>query len=394
MIPGIEFTDEGIIAPSREEVTAGLWDMMRAAFGSNLNEDARTPQGQLVTSLTAIIRQRDDASIALANNFDPRYAVGQFQEALAAVYFLTRKTAVPSVAQLEFIGVTGTLIPQGFVVIDDSDRRWVTSRDIAIGDGLVDARCETPGPIQAAADTITTPLESIPGLDRVTNPSPAAAGSAAESRLAFEMRRYESVAANSWGMNRSVRGAVDNLPRVIDTYVIDNPTDSTITVGSTNYPMIRNSLLVSVVGGDDHDIAGAILKKGGTGCAFEGNTEVLYVDEETGNVNHPEYLVRFLRPDHITLSVRLTVIDADSISFQNTEKAKQHIVTSLQSGDYRTRIGGMLVGANYICGLDNQVVRPVRIELSTDGVTWLDSIQFGVDQFPVISIEDVSVVSL
>lgn len=394
MIPGIEFTDEGIIAPSREEVTAGLWDMMRAAFGSNLNEDARTPQGQLVTSLTAIIRQRDDASIALGNNFDPRYAVGQFQEALAAVYFLARKTAIASVAQLEFIGLTGTLIPQGFVVIDDSGNQWATSRDHLIGSGLVDATCTTVGPIQAAADTITTPLEMIPGLDRVSNPSPAAVGAAAESRLAFELRRYESVAANSWGMNRSVRGAVDNLPGVIDAFVIDNPTDASITVGSTAYPMIRNSLLVSVVGGDDYEIAGAVLKKGGTGCAFAGNTEVLYVDEETGNVTHPEYEVRFLRPDHVTVSVRITVIDAGSISYQNTEKAKQSIVDSIQSGEYRGRIGGQLIGANYICALDSQIVRPVRIELSTDGSTWADILQFGVDQFPTVSINNVTLVSL
>lgn len=394
MIPGIEFTDVGMIAPSREDVEAGLWEIMRGAFGPNLNTDPRTPQGQLVTSLTAEIRRRDDASIALGNNFDPRYAVGQFQEALAAVYFLTRKTAIASVAQLEFIGLAGTPIPAGFIVIDDSGNQWATSRDHLIGSGLVDAACTTPGPVQASADTITTPLEMIPGLDRVSNPSAAAVGTDAESRRAFELRRYESVAANSWGMNRSVRGAVDNLPGVIDTLVIDNPTDSSITVGNTNYPMIRNSLLVSVVGGDDYDIAGTILKKGGTGCAFVGNTDVLYIDEETGNVTHPQYEVRFLRPEHITVSVRLTVIDASAISYQNTEKAKQHIVDSLQSGEHRGRIGGQLVGANYICGLDSQVVRPVRVELSTDGVTWADILQFGVDEFPTTSINNVELVSL
>ena len=55
MIPVIEITDIGPVAPTREAITVGLWEMMRGAFGEDLNEDARTPQGQLVTSLTAAI---------------------------------------------------------------------------------------------------------------------------------------------------------------------------------------------------------------------------------------------------------------------------------------------------------------------------------------------------
>lgn len=394
MIPVIQFTENGLVAPTREEIAAGLWDIMRDAFGSDLNEDARTPQGQLVTSLTAVIEDQNNAMIELGNNFDPRYAFGQFQEALGAIYFLQRKLATRSVAQLEFVGLPGVGIPQGFLIVDDAGFEWEVLVASSVGAGLVNAACTTSGPVQAAPNTITTFKETIDGLDTVTNPNAAAVGSDAETRAQFEDRRYASVAANSKMTNGAVQGAVGNLSGVIDVFVVDNPTDSSITVGVTDYPMIRNSLLASVVGGDDYAIAQQILIKGGTGCAFVGNTEVLYKDETSENPIPPEYIVKFLRPDHITTYLRLTVVDAASISFANSEIAKKHIVDGFQSGTYRARIGGMVIGANYLCGLDAPVVRPVKLEVSTDNATWFEYLEFGVDQFPVTSTANVSLVSI
>lgn len=395
MIPPIEFTETGIVAPTREQVTAGLWEIMAAAFGSDINPDSRTPQGQLVTSLTAIITDRDNASVELGNNFDPRYAVGQFQDALGAIYFLTRKTETRSIAWLEFVGIDGTLIPKGFLMVDDAGFEWESTSSVSLSAALVEFICTTPGPIQAAPRTIKTFKQAIDGIDRAENPAAAAAGSAEESRSDFESRRYDSVAANSKNMNSSVRGAVNNLPGVIDIYVTDNFTDDTIFVGNTNYPMIRNSLLVSVVGGDEMSIAEQIIVKGGTGCSFVGNTVVTWKDDEVSSaVVPPEYEVKFLRPDHVTIFIRLTVVDAASISYLNTEAAKASIVKNFQSGANRARIGGMLVGSNFICGLSTSVIRPVKIELSTDEIYWYEYIQFGVDQYPTTSTLNVSVVSI
>lgn len=195
-------------------------------------------------------------------------------------------------------------------------------------------------------------------------------------------------------MNAAVYGAVGNLPGVIDVFVADNPTDASITVGLTDYPMIRNSLLVSVVGGDDQDLAKTIMVKGGTGCAFVGNTEILWKDEATLGLYKPEYMVKILRPDHVTVSLRLTVVDTSTISYANSEAAKAQIVSAFQSGDYRARIGGLVVGANYLLELDSALIRPVRLELSTDGVTWAEFKEFGVDQYPTTSTANVTLVGI
>lgn len=397
MIPRIEFTDDGPVAPTREAITAGLWQMMNEAFASSqvpLSQDARTPQGQLVTSLTALIDDQNSAMIELANNFDPRYAFGAFQEALGAVYFLTRGQATPSIAQLEFTGLPGTAIPKDFVIVDDSGREWKTTTASVVGAGLVEAICTTPGPIQAAPGTINTFKETIDGLDRVENPSAAAVGANEETRAQFEDRRYESVAANSKMTNGAVRGAVGNLPGVIDVMVVDNPTDNSIVVGSTDYPMIRNSLLASVVGGDEQLIAEQILIKGGTGCSFVGNTEVTYLDKFSGNVRPPQYTVKFLRPAHVNTYLKLTVINPELVSYASIQDVKSKILEEFHSGENRARIGGMVIGANYLCAIESENIRPVKMEVSTNGSTWSDLIEFGVDQFPVTSSENISVVGL
>lgn len=394
MIPVIEITDIGLVAPTREAITVGLWEIMRGAFGEDLNEDARTPQGQLVTSLTASIDNQNSAMIALGNNFDTRYAIGQFQEALGAVYFLTRKLATRSIAMLDFIGIGGTVIPQGYLIVDDAGFEWEVSAASTVGAGLVAALCTTSGPIQAAPLTITTFKETIDGLDRVENPAAAAAGSNQESRSNFETRRYESVAANSKNMNASVRGAVGNLAGVIDVFVADNPTDASIVIGETDYPMIRNSLLVSVVGGDDQQLAEMILIKGGTGCSFMGNTSILWKDEASGGALPPEYIVKLERPAHVTVSLRLTVVDPSAISYANSQAAKAQIVADFQSGEYRARIGGLVVGANYMLNLDSALLRPVKLELSTDGVAWEEFMRFGVDQYPTTSTANVTLVGI
>jgi hypothetical protein len=52
------------------------------------------------------------------------------------------------------------------------------------------------------------------------------------------------------------------------------------------------------------------------------------------------------------------------------------------------------VGANYLLNLDSALLRPVKLELSTDGVTWEEFQRFGVDQFPVTSTANVTLVGI
>lgn len=388
-IPSVQITPEGYRAPTREEVTAGLWRMMSDAFGNDINQDARTPQGQLVTSLTAACMDKDAQFIELANNFDPRFATGKFQEALGAIYFLTRATATHSVVRIEFTGLAGTVVPVGQQVQDENGNIWETteSGEVAVSTGTIElwARAMEPGPIMAMIGSINELLDAPEDIDRAENLTPAIPGINEESRVDFELRRAESVSANSRLTNQAVRGAVFDLDGVIDVRVVDNPSDDAITVGATDYPMIRNSLLVSVVGGDDYEIAGRIMAKGGTGCAFVGNTEVLWRDTDSYDDGFPpEYTVRFLRPDVIPLYFDVKVADYNSLTFPQLQELRRSILRQLESGRNRARIGGRVVPTAFNCGIDS-ALNVVQIQVSTDNATWKNLIEFGIDEFPAIA---------
>ena len=133
MIPKIEITDVGYIAPTTQEINDGLWQMVEAAFGGNVSRVQGTVQYQFVTSWTAMIKDAYDNLISLGNQFDPRYAEGIWQDAIAQLYFLTRKLATKSVCPVIFKGLTGAQIPEGFAVRDVAGRDWLTVGAYNIG---------------------------------------------------------------------------------------------------------------------------------------------------------------------------------------------------------------------------------------------------------------------
>lgn len=395
-IPIPTVTEKGIIAPTTDEVINGLWRMFVSAFGIDLNQTMNTPQGQLTTSLSASLRNRDDLLIQLMNQVDPQYSTGIWQDAIAKLYFLTRQTETKSTAQVTFYGLAGSNIPVGFQLQDQAGNIWVTTGDFFIGEngeGTGSVQCLTSGEIDAAPNTITIIVTALEGVERVTNTVAAVAGVKEESRESFEIRRNESVAANAKGTDSAVRGEISRLPNVVDVWAKSNPTDETVYFGSTNYPVIRNSILISVVGGVDYDIAWASLVKAGTGCSFNGNTEVTVTDNDVLSVEPLTYDIKFLRPNNKRLQFKVVVSDPLDISYDAEQAIKNAILDALKSGKTRARIAQNIRAVQYAPSAINATsLEIVSIEISLDdGVTWIDKYQLGVDEYPVTTAFDIEV---
>lgn len=396
-VPSIKITNQGIIAPSTQEVKNGLWQMFLQAFGTDLNQSEDTPQGQLVVSLTAIVQDERDKMIQLMNQFDPQYSTGIWQDAIGELYFLTRQEDTFSNAPILLEGLSGQVVPTGFQIGDQSGNIWQTTGDFIIDTGgsiTGTVQCLTAGAIEAAPNAITNIIVALSGLDRVTNPSAAIAGLDEESKENFEIRRQESVAANAKNTDASVRGAIANLPSVVDVWVKSNPTDATVNFGSTNYPVTRNSILISVVGGTDYDIAWQALVKAGTGCSFNGNTHVTVYDTDAYPQSPPEYSVTFLRPSNVMIYWRVKLLDLSKLTVEADLNIKAAIINAMSIGSTRARIGGVLRAAAYICkisSIDSQIDLE-SVEISTDNLNWKNVIEIGVDQFPVSSTSTISIV--
>src|SRR5262249_51765144 len=188
----------------------------------------------------------------------------------------------PTVVACTCVGAFGTVIPAGAQAQDTSGNIYqcVDGGTIPIGGTMSLAFANlNNGPIPCPANTLTKIYRAIPGWDTINNPGDGVLGNDVETRAEFEARRKASVAVNARGSLQAVFSNVLEVPDVIDAYATENVTNAVVNVGATNYPLAPHSLLVSVEGGDNDEIANAIWLKKDIGCDMNGNTTVVVTDQ-------------------------------------------------------------------------------------------------------------------
>lgn len=302
-VPPIVFGPAGPVAPSAAEILTGVRADLNAAFGGDLNPALETPQGQLASSETAVVKDKDDQFVFLANMFDPAYSLGRYQDALARIYFIYRIGAEPTTVTVTCGGLAGTIIPAGTLIKSSSDDNLYAATNAgtiaSIGTVDIDFENTITGPIACPIDSVEL-YQTIPGWDTVTNAGAGVLGNDEESRAAFEARRFASVAINARGILGAIEGAVLAVPDVIDAYTTENPTGSPLVI--TGVTLDPHSLYVAVAGGTDQAVAEAIWSKKAPGCDYTGDTTVTVHDT---NPAYPDpgipYDVTFQRLDPLVI---------------------------------------------------------------------------------------------
>ena len=116
------------------------------------------------------------------------------------------------------------------------------------------------------------------------------------------------------------------------------------------------------------------------------------IDNDTLAVEAPTYSVKFLRPTTTTVKFKVTFDDINQLSSFDEQKIRNAISSALGSGRTRARIAQNLRAVQYVSAVTAVTdLELISIEVSLDGVTWVDRLQFGVDQFPVSSLADITV---
>jgi hypothetical protein len=398
-VPPLVFTDTGVSVPEESAILAGVQADMNTAFGGGLNPGLTTPQGQLAQSLTAIIGDANGQIAEVANQVNPDFASGAFQDAIGRIYFLNRIPGSGSVVTATCTGAVGTVIPAGSAAQDTNGyiyRATVTATIGAGGSVDVPFQNETFGPINCVPGALSTIYKSIPGWDTINNTNSATLGRLVESRADFEYRRLNSVALNSVNMVQSVYANVLNVPDVIDARVIDNPEGETVTYGSTDYPLIKNSIVVSVVGGNEDAVARAIWDKKPPGCNYNGNTTVDVTDDSGYDAPVPTYPVTFLVPTDAPAYFAVSIASNPALPANIQDLVKAAIIAQFNGtdGGARARIASTIYAGRYYGGVSaiNENVEVLSILMSLDSGSVTDtSITFGIDQRPTISAANVTV---
>lgn len=397
-VPKIQFTATGLVVPQESEILNGVLTDWDQAFGGGMNKALETPQGQICSSEAAIIADNNAVMAELVNQIDPDTASGFMQDCIARIYFLDRIPGAPTVVACDVTGALGTIIPVGAQAQDTSGNLYVSLQQVTIPvSGSIPCQFAnvSNGPIPCPAHTLNAIYRQIPGWDAIDNAIEGILGQNVETQAAFAYRRAQSVALNARGSLPSVYAAVFDVEGVDDVYAAENVTNGTVTIGSTNYPLLAHSLLVSVVGGTDPDVANAIWTKKDLGCDMNGNTTVVVTDSSGYSPPLPTYNITFLRPTPLPIKFAVTLTDSPNLPSGIVDLVKASIIDTFNgttNGGNRVRIGSLLLASKFYPGVIaiGPEVSVISILLGTTTPT-LTSVLIGVDQAPTVSASDISV---
>ena len=395
--------DTGFSVDDVSDVRSAVAQAWKQAFKSDgtaeLNTEPETPAGQIIDSQTASITQKDSELLYLANMLNPLKATGIFQDALAEIYFLQRKPAIPSSAVIKCAGLPGTVIPVSAQVMSTADDTiWQNTEAQTIGaDGTCECvfECQSAGLVSAAAGTLSRINTMVAGWDTAVNEAAAVVGQNAETQGAFEARRYASVGLNSRGTIAAVYARVANCANVVSCIVRENKTNVPIEIDG--YFLKAHSVFVSVVGGSDEDIAEAIYNSCSAGCDYNGNTTVAVTDSATKAVE----TVIFYRPEEFDVYVKVTLQGKDSLPDEYETTVKNAVYDNFY-GESSATIGGdpilrvapgdTVLASRFIPSvLDSGIAQVVRILVSTDGQSWSETAYMPITGNPTLTADRITV---
>lgn len=393
-MPQISFTPAGLVLPTEAAVLAGVQADINAAFGGGVNPALETPQGQLASSEAAVIADKNAEVALIVNQIDPQYADGRFQDAIARIYYLTRKPATSTSVTATLGGVASTVIPAGTLAQDTGGNTYSLTANATVGvGGTVNAEFQNiaTGPIPCPASSLIKVYQSISGWDTITNSADGTLGQDVETREDFEFRRKNSVAINAKGTPESIYAAVFAVDNVLDAYVIDNPTGVAVNTGATNYPVLAHSVYIAVVGGIDADIAAAIWSKKDLGCDYNGNTSASVTDTSGYSYPYPTYTVKFERPGPLAIKFAVSIVNSPSLPSDIVTLTKNAIVARFNGtdGTARERIGSTIFASRYYGAVPGSASL-ISILIGTSSAT-LTQVSVGIDQKPTLSTSDIAV---
>jgi hypothetical protein len=393
----------GYVAPAEADVLAAVLADISSAFGGGLNTALSTPQGQLASSIAAVIGDKNNLFLDYVNKVDPRYSSGRMQDAHGYIYFMERVPSRPTTVQCLCTGLVGTPIALNAQAKDQANNLYVCSVAATIGsDGTVTTSFTNVvnGPTPCPAGTLDTIYGAIPGWDTITNVADGVLGNLVESPQEFEVRRKNSVALNAIGILPSVFAEVassgkdldpPNIPT--DVYVTQNVTSENKTVKGVL--LVPHSVYVAAEGGDTQAIADAIWRKTSGGCDYNGNTTVNVQDQDGYDAPFPTYAVKYQVPAGLAIKFLVTIAASDQLPSDVNTLIKNAIVDAFSGldGGSRARIGQDVFASRYYSPVINSAagVEIVSILVGTSTAN-ANSVTVRIDQFPTITSNDIVVV--
>lgn len=352
----------------------------------NINTDPSTPQGQIITSLT----QTDLSTISYLENLANAFFFGgngYFLDLWAWNLFrVTRKQGIPSSVLIKIQGVSGTEIPNDFIV-SNGDLNYRISQAVTIPEsGTLEVvfYCETISTFTAPKNSINQIVTIINGVERVNNENMAKPAILKESDGELFQR---CVYFGSTAKNASFRSILANVAEVqgVDRIAgAENVTNQSVEISGVT--LTPHSICLVVDGGEVENIAKAIFSSRATGCDMVGDTEYsLFLENQS-------YTYKFYRPKQVELKAEVKVSGTGILIPSNYEFQVKNILSDfINSLDINKNITQPLLANNLIKNIQDLNVIDIKFGLKS-GTVGYENIQLKLNEAAFISLDDIKVI--
>jgi len=310
-------TPLGIEIKRLPEILENFKTSFKHYFGDDIRTDPNSVFGlfsKVPAEIEAIIWEEIENAY---NSRNLKSAEGVSLDNIALILGRDRLRSTQSYATLTLYGIDGTLVPKDNRFEDDLGEVWIQDETVQITSGQADVivRCLTFGDIRAAAGSINKILDSVVGLNSVSNALDAIPGREAETDAELRNRLYKSVRGTGRGTYDTLTDSLIEIDDVTYARIIDNPTDTADAYGTPPH-----GFTAVTEGGEEEEIAEKIWQNKPAGIATGGSTSVIVKD--SAGYDHTINFEKATLVD-IYLEVDITVL-AGTV---NTDEMKTNIVT-------------------------------------------------------------------
>lgn len=360
----------GLTTATREELVAQYTAAFQAIYGSDINLDQDSPDGQLMMIFIQTCLDNLDLMTQIYNGFDPDKAFGVVLDSRVAyngiqrldgTYTVTNVTITTDRA-LTLVGLDDPEEDEPYTVSDNAGTQWVlinTESPVSSGSYVYAFRAKNPGATLTTVNTITTPITIVLGVTAINNPTTyTTLGTNEETDAELKVRRQKSVTLASQGYLAGLVAALESTEGVTDAIVRENVTSTTDGDGIPGH-----SIWVIVDGSaTDLDIATAIYRKRNAGAGMYGAVSY-FIDQVDGTT----FEIKWDVVTSQNLFIKFTATSLDGVNSPDIAAIRSGLPTS-----FVTTINGQ-VNINDLATLvqeidNNTLVTSAGFSLTSGGV--------------------------
>lgn len=384
----IQYDENGIVIQNLTEILDERENNLKTFLGDDfvISGESVVANLQLADADRELALQ--ELLLYIASQLDPDQAEGIWLDYICALNNITRYGATKSTIPIIVNGTVGTSKNiNELIIVDESTDEYYTNIDPIVigenGNASVTFQATSFGPITALTSSnfyLKTPSLGISSVAYDTSKT-GTVGRNTETDEELRARRMEAVTYTASSILSSIKSAVASLNGIQGIQTYENDTINTVD------GMPPKSFEVIVQGGDNQEIAQAILSKKPAGIQAYGNTVVSIADEDTNIFN-----IGFTRPTEVPVALTITFTSSETQSEDWINMLKNELVEEFKK---IYTVGESVYVFNLYCVLNQhpEITNVTNFKVSkADEINWSDTITIAKRSLATLVVDNITII--